>query len=581
MSHDPLSSSSSSSFVQQQQQRLDSPVGAGTASVAESSTPSSSLPAHMHLLMTSTGGRGSISSSLSGTTTATTAATPSNRHVGFRPPPLMRLNSQSMSSMASGSILAERREEGTSSQISGTTNNDVTPDISVIRSPLQRPESLFERSVKHMATPVSMQKSPGNEDLSTRHARMREAVVIGGFYFDGKLPVDSVIVRYWYCIVMGCTALAYVIFTLAVVAAVRQAGVHNAHGAKDVALWVLQGVVSAVFLADWMAHRNLISYRRDHAWFDAVCAAPYFVATAVCSSSVGVDDGDVVRSVHVVAGFLPALKMLRCYTSLFRTSMPDIIDTHYVIFYYRLMPSFKFMFWFLLFIHTLVMTRLVVAVDTEESYHDAITWVWSILTSAPFEVEAHGSWEPILAGVLMTISMVLQGYVVGAMSMLVFSYDVKDDNRNQMLTTLEMLKHYRLPKPVQHEVLSFQYHIIEDSKQVRANAAGNAKALSSLPPTMLRQIQLYIKLGILSKVAFFDGSSEKCKLRIANVMDQLVVEPDTYIIRVGDIGHSMFFMQHGLADVLLESGVCVATLRRGDFFGEVALLDPDAKRKAT
>eukprot|EP00760_Papus_ankaliazontas_P021041 PhM_4_TR18629/c0_g1_i10/m.27141 len=107
---------------------------------------------------------------------------------------------------------------------------------------------------------------------------------------------------------------------------------------------------------------------------------------------------------------------------------------------------------------------------------------------------------------MMTCSMILQGYIVGAMSMLVFSYNVQEENRTQMLTTLAMLRHYNLPEPVVQEVLSFKYHILEDSSMY----ADSSTALDRLPPMMLREIQLYVKVDVISRVKFFELASKDC-----------------------------------------------------------------------
>lgn len=54
--------------------------------------------------------------------------------------------------------------------------------------------------------------------------------------------------------------------------------------------------------------------------------------------------------------------------------------------------------------------------------------------------------------------------------------------------------------------------------------------------------------------------------------------PGEYIIRMGEVGHDMFFLQSGELEVLVtESEERISLLRSGDAFGEFALLF-DAKR---
>eukprot|EP00760_Papus_ankaliazontas_P005426 PhM_4_TR1255/c2_g1_i8/m.81224/K04905/KCNH2; potassium voltage-gated channel Eag-related subfamily H member 2 len=374
------------------------------------------------------------------------------------------------------------------------------------------------------------------------------------------LPPDSIVGRYWYIIVALCAAVEFISFTRCLV-------FDNTFSRSEL---VIHFVTCFVNIVDAFLHIQRIVVTKRHRAFcivDVISAAPLEIILFFDPTT------------HAVRSLISGCRACKIVAvpEMFGRSMPDAIDVDYVNFYYRWLPTALFIFWFLLFLHTLVIIRLLCA-EKSESYHDAITWVWILLTSAPLSLDDVTSLpEQILSGFLMTASMILQGYVVGAMSMLVFSYNVKDENRTQMLVTLEMLKHYQLPVEVQHEVLSFQYHILEDSG-VRG---GNQAVMDKLPPTMLRQIQLYVKVDILNKVKLFDAASQECKLQIADAMEQRVIEPDDGIIVAGDIGEGMYFMLHGLADVILPNGLRVATIRRGDFFGEIALLSPDSKRKAT
>eukprot|EP00759_Apiculatamorpha_spiralis_P003141 PhF_6_TR11530/c0_g1_i3/m.18479 len=393
----------------------------------------------------------------------------------------------------------------------------------------------------------------GHEDQTSRIDRMYEVVGV----FKGTIPPDSVVARYWYSFMLILTTYMYVIFTRTIV-------YDDTHTTSEL---IVRLVICFFLMADYAAHRKLISFSVKWSVIDLLCGLPWHMILFFHTTTY---------ELRIFLALIPATKLVRVPTMFSRTT-PDIIDITYVIFYYRILPTVKFMYWFLVWIHTVVTIKQVCAPEMQTNYHEAITWVWVLLTSAPLTCEVKNNAEGILSGFLMTCSLVFQGYVVGAMSMLVFSYNVQDENRTQMLVTLEMLKHYQLPRDVQHEMLSFQYHILHDS-----NIKSNSHAvLEKLPPTMLRQIQLYVKVDILNKVTFFDDADAGCKLSIANVMTQEIVEPEENIIVAGEVGEAMYFMLHGLADVFITSDICVATLRRGDFFGEIALLSVDCKRKAT
>ena len=52
------------------------------------------------------------------------------------------------------------------------------------------------------------------------------------------------------------------------------------------------------------------------------------------------------------------------------------------------------------------------------------------------------------------------------------------------------------------------------------------------------------------------------------------------IVREGEVGNCMYVIQSGKVEVLLktdDSEICVAVLGEGDFFGEMALFDPEVR----
>eukprot|EP00759_Apiculatamorpha_spiralis_P056667 PhF_6_TR8281/c1_g1_i5/m.12685 len=238
-----------------------------------------------------------------------------------------------------------------------------------------------------------------------------------------SIPPDSILGRYWYVLMLTVSAYSYITFTRCVV-------YDNVHTGGELAV---QFICSLLLIIDAFIHYHIIVRKYKYIALDFAAAIPLEVILMITPTNY---------AARVFITLLRGMKLARV-PQMFSTSMPDAIDVEYVHFYYHLLPSALFLYWFMTFLHTLVMIKLLCRAGV--SYHEGLSWVWILLTSAPVNIEVVGLAEEIFSGFLMTASMILQGYVVGAMSMIVFSYSVKDENRTQMLVTLEMLRHYNLP----------------------------------------------------------------------------------------------------------------------------------------
>lgn len=82
-----------------------------------------------------------------------------------------------------------------------------------------------------------------------------------------------------------------------------------------------------------------------------------------------------------------------------------------------------------------------------------------------------------------------------------------------------------------------------------------------------------MKVSALKRSPLFEGLSRRQLVQIARLTDDLDVPAGATLCREGSRGHEFFVITEGRAAVT-RAGKEVATLSSGDFFGEIALLEP-------
>jgi CRP-like cAMP-binding protein len=83
----------------------------------------------------------------------------------------------------------------------------------------------------------------------------------------------------------------------------------------------------------------------------------------------------------------------------------------------------------------------------------------------------------------------------------------------------------------------------------------------------------------LREIPLFDGLSAAGLERLAARAAEVVCEPGQILALEGDPGSGMFVILDGTVSVEMRGGFHTE-LQQGNFFGEIALLVPDAKRVA-
>jgi CRP/FNR family cyclic AMP-dependent transcriptional regulator len=87
------------------------------------------------------------------------------------------------------------------------------------------------------------------------------------------------------------------------------------------------------------------------------------------------------------------------------------------------------------------------------------------------------------------------------------------------------------------------------------------------------------KVDALGRAPLFEALSRRELVQLARISDDLEVQPGKVLCKEGDVGREFFVIVDGEVEVTRE-GKRVATGGRGEFFGEIALLE-ETPRMAT
>jgi voltage-gated potassium channel len=162
----------------------------------------------------------------------------------------------------------------------------------------------------------------------------------------------------------------------------------------------------------------------------------------------------------------------------------------------------------------------------------------------------------------------MYGVIIGSITRMIANLDKhKDQSREKINDLILFMKHYDVPFQLQDAAINHYSHIY--SKRLSDN---DEQIIADLPHALQIEMQVYMKIKLISSISVFMGCTHECLKEIAINLVQIYSSPNDMIIKIGDIGHEMFIIAHGSVDIFIKDGERLATLHDGQIFGEVALL---------
>ncbi len=290
-------------------------------------------------------------------------------------------------------------------------------------------------------------------------------------------------------------------------------------------------------------------------WIDIVASIPY----------------DIIASVfglNIVNNTIMALRLLR---------VARIVKIRSIIKIAKFLPrSIKIILTLTaiaLVIHLLACGWMMISprsdLDLISFYNVSLYWAVSTLTTV-----GYGDITPVTnigrayTMIVMVIGAASYGIIIGNFSKMIMLADKYKEEKKEKLNSLnQFMKYYNIPRGLQKQTLMFYNHLLTQNISKEEEMI-----VKDLPQALQNELNIYKRIKILRNVHIFKDCSTPCLKMIANKLEQTFHSPNEYIIKRGDAGDAMFIIGHGEFEVSNGEKI-YATLKDGQFFGEMALLE--------
>ncbi|XP_020299216.1 uncharacterized protein LOC109863364 isoform X2 [Pseudomyrmex gracilis] len=141
------------------------------------------------------------------------------------------------------------------------------------------------------------------------------------------------------------------------------------------------------------------------------------------------------------------------------------------------------------------------------------------------------------------------------------------------------MRHHKVPGGMKRRVLRW-YDYSWSRGRIQGGGDINT-ALGLLPDKLKTELALHVNLSVLKKVTIFQECQPEFLHDLVLKMKAYIFTPGDSICRRGEVAREMFIIADGILEVISETGRVLTTMKAGDFFGEIGILNLDGLNKRT
>jgi len=213
-----------------------------------------------------------------------------------------------------------------------------------------------------------------------------------------------------------------------------------------------------------------------------------------------------------------------------------------------------------------------------DNYVRALYWTITTITTIGYgDIVPSTTAQMIYVMAVEIIGVGMYGFVIGNVANILSKKDPsKQQYQNNLDNLTSLIRLRKLPVEL-HQKLRDYYTYIYYQKF----GYDEVNFINKLPKSLSSEVSYYIKKDLISKIPIFQEASREFVEGISLHLKPVVVVPNSYVFKEGDVAEEMYFVVSGKLKVLIDSDQKeIAELNDGDFFGEIAIFE-NIKRTAS
>lgn len=186
------------------------------------------------------------------------------------------------------------------------------------------------------------------------------------------------------------------------------------------------------------------------------------------------------------------------------------------------------------------------------------------------DIHAYSLVEMIVASLVMVIGQLLNGSVLGNIASTLANEEAGRVEYEERLDSVkEQMKDMKLNSKLRNRVISYFDYLWMRNKGVDQHTL-----LRDAPFCLQTELALHINEHHLTKVPIFKDAEASFFRSLSLMLRPVLITPNDYIVRQGDVGDEMYFIHRGTVEVMDENNLqqVAQVLHEGDHFDDINLL---------